>query len=634
MIFVLTLFLFHFLALPAVESAQTFSIDFPNNQFLKDGKPFRYIAGDFEYFKVPAVLWKDRLQKFKAAGLNAIQMYISWNFHEPEKGVYDFYGDNDFLHLFNISQELGLVVVLRPGPFINAEVDMGGLPYWLLNVNKHMKLRTMDPSYIGEITPWLNKLLPMIKPYLYNNGGPVIMVQIENEYGFWPEFTKIPCDYAYMAYLRDLFHKLLGNDTVLFTTDGWEFVNCGKTENVFSTVDFGSAVDPVAAFKKQRERQEFGPYVNSEYYPGWINRWEMPYEHVDTKQVADTLDKILALNASVNIYPMAGGTLFGFSNGATHAKDGAKDFHPVVTSYEFDGPITEAGDPNEKYVAIRNVIGKYVTLPAGGVPAVAPKMELPPIKLHPIGSIFDLAGASVSSHYPRTFEELNIAHGFVLYSTIIKYRYTDPTVLTVPNLRDRAQVFVDQEYRGTLSRTQEIYELPLRVKPDSRLDIFVENQGRYAFLDVGEMKGIIENVTLGPTVLTDWNQYQFYQNWTTSVAQLEAMPNQNRSYRRSTPTFFTGNFTLPMGKAINDTFLRVDGFGKGVAFVNGFNLGRYWPLVGPQITLYSPANLFKAYPAENRITLFELEESPCEDLGRCLIQFVKEPVLNGPTPHV
>jgi len=260
-------------------------------------------------------------------------------------------------------------------------------------------------------------------------------------------------------------------------------------------------------------------------------------------------------------------------------------------------------------------------------------METTPIKLHPIGSIFDVLVnlTSVSSQFPKTFEELGLREGFVLYSTIIKELHTDPVVLSVPDLRDRAQVFVDQEYRGTLSRTQEIYQLPLRLKRDARLDIFVENQGRFAFLDVGELKGIVEDVRLGPTVVRDWNQYLLYKNWTTAIKQLESLPDVSRQYHKSVPTFFTGTFQLANAK-VNDTFLRVDGFGKGVAFLNGFNLGRYWPVVGPQITLYAPANLFKAYPAENRLTLFELEESPCEDLGRCMAQFVKQHVLNGTTP--
>jgi beta-galactosidase len=622
--------LFYF-SLNTISAAPTFTIDNVNNQFLRDGKPFRYISGDFAYFKIPSALWRDRLLKYKAAGLNAIQSYINWNGHEPEKGLYKFYGDQDFVKFFKLAQELGFVVVLRPGPFINAELDMGGLPYWLLTVNKNMKIRTMEKTYLAEVEAWLKVLLPMIKPLLYQNGGPIIMVQIENEYGFWPALTHTDCDYQYMSHLRDTFRSYLGNETILFTTDGWEFVKCGKVDQVFSTVDFGSMVDPKKAFQKQRDQQASGPFVNSEYYPGWINRWGMPYEKVETKQVAETLDAILALNASVNIYPVAGGTLFGFNSGGTHANQ--TDFHPVVTSYEFDGPITEAGDLNEKYDAIRKVIGKYVTL-TESVPKNSPKMQSPVIHLHGIASIFDLLAEPISSSIPQTFEELKIAHGFVLYSTTIKNDTSDPVVLTVPHLRDRAQVFIDKQYKGTLSRTQEIYSMPLSAKNGSQLDLFVENQGRFAFLDVAELKGIIEGVKLGETVLHDFKHYLFYQNWTTAISDLEKKTTQIQAHQ-NIPTFFTGTFQLADDKSLPlDTFLRVDGFSKGNAFLNGFNLGRYWPKAGPQITLYAPAHLFRPYPQQNRLTLFELEQHPCEDLGRCNAKFVDVHVLNATTAPI
>jgi len=278
------------------------------------------------------------------------------------------------------------------------------------------------------------------------------------------------------------------------------------------------------------------------------------------------------------------------------------------------------------------VIAKYVNI-TEPLPPNSPKMQSPVIKLHGIGSIFDLLNETdvVSSNAPQTFEELKIGHGFVLYSTTIKEETSDPVVLSVPRLRDRAQVFVDRQYKGTLSRTQEIYSLPINAKKGSQLDLFVENQGRFAFLDVAELKGIIEGVKLGTINIYDFKQYLFYKNWTTAISKLETKTTQIQA-QQNIPTFFTGTFQLDSNITQPlDTFLRVDGFSKGSAFLNGFNLGRYWPKAGPQITLYAPAHLFKPYPQTNTLTLLELEENPCIDLGRCNAMFVKQHVLNATT---
>ncbi|KAG7167991.1 Beta-galactosidase-like 2 [Homarus americanus] len=312
-----------------LETGPTFVIDYENDQFLKDGEPFRYVSGSIHYFRVLPTQWRDRLKKMRMAGFNALQTYVEWSSHEPEQGMYDFTGMFDLVTFIKTAQEEGLAVILRPGPFIDAERDMGGLPYWLLNKNPSMRLRSSDPTYLIYVDNWFNNvLLPKIRPLLYANGGPIIMVQG------------------------------LGDDVVLFTTDGdgASYLKCGKIPGVYSTVDFGSGSSVTDAFAAMRLFEPRGPLVNSEYYPGWLDHWGEPHSTVDAETVAKTLDTMLALNASVNLYMFHGGTSFGLTSGANMGGS----FQACPTSYDYDAPLSEAGDPTQKYWIIRNTTKKVI----------------------------------------------------------------------------------------------------------------------------------------------------------------------------------------------------------------------------------------------------------------------------------
>lgn len=623
-------------SLYSAKLSPSFTIDYDKNEFMKDGKPFRYVSGSLHYYRVPNELWADRISKMRAAGLNALQMYVEWNSHEPEQGKYDFSGDNDLVRFIKLAQEHDLLVLLRVGPYIDAERDMGGFPYWLLSINPQIKLRTSDQSYLVQVEKWFSVLLPKIKPLLYNNGGPIIMVQVENEYGSYG------CDFSYTSYLRDLINKHLDHNVVLYTTDGNgdSFLQCGKIDNVFATVDFGDNTDVVKAFKNQHNHQQFGPNVNSEYYSGWLDHWETPHSVVDTKSFCNTLDKILSLNGSVNIYVVHGGTSFGFTAGA-NIDNGI--FEACPTSYDYDAPLNEAGDPTPKYYQMRQVISKYLPIPKVPLPEPAPKMQLTPIQMTSTSSLFsktigDILNDPVYSVDPLTFEQLKHNHGFVLYSTTIKVHPSDPAVLQIPALADRAQVFVDKRYQGTLSRTRDLFQLPINAKLNSQLDILVENQGRVCYgADINELKGIINGIKLGPSDLKNWTHYKLFDNWKATVEFIQKAPVQNEIFTEpNVPRFYKGTFQLPNDTSLPlDTFLRLDGWNKGVAFLNGFNLGRYWPVAGPQITLYTPAHLFKKYPETNTLVLFELEGSPCNQGNRstCTVQFVKNHVINGTVPY-
>ncbi|XP_078656010.1 beta-galactosidase-like isoform X3 [Branchiostoma floridae x Branchiostoma belcheri] len=643
--------------------SRSFSIDYDNNTFLKDGEPFRYISGSIHYSRVPRSYWQDRLNKMYAAGLNAIQTYVPWNLHEPKPGKYDFTGNNDIEAFLKLANDTGLLVILRPGPYICAEWDMGGLPSWLMKDNSSIVLRSSDPAYLDPVDTYMAQLLPRIKPYLYNNGGPIITVQVENEYGSF--YT---CDYDYLRHLRELFIQHLGPDVVLFTTDGWwdGVLKCGTIDGLYTTVDFGPGTDPAGAFKGQRKHQPKGPLVNSEFYTGWLDHWGQPHAHTDKDKVATYLEKILQLNASVNMYMFEGGTNFGYMNGANGP------FKPQPTSYDYDAPLTEAGDPTEKLTTISNVIAKFRQLPPMPVPPATPKAAYGKVQMTFEATVLDkLSDLSpdgpIRADYPITMENMQQSYGFMLYRTTLPAAATGAK-LSVPGIRDRGFVMLDQTPVGILSRNGPT-DLNLTSQAGQVLDVVVENQGRINFgRYINDSKGIISNVTLGNDTLRSWSIFSldidgalptlFSPPANPAVhinGQLPALPtilqqelegldvqlesHEKRSARplrsragQMVPSFYTGTFSIQGDP--QDTFLNMKGWTKGQAFVNGFNLGRYWPVEGPQITLYVPASVLKS---DNNVTLFELEASPCltsqtSDTD-CTVEFQDRPIINATVSH-
>lgn len=607
--------------------SRSFTVDYTQNCFLKDGKPFRYVSGSIHYFRVPHEMWQDRIYKMKMAGLNAIQTYVEWSQHEPEPGIYNFDGNNNLLKFLKTAHSLDMLVILRTGPFIDAERDMGGLPYWLLRIDPNMKYRTYDPTFIKHMDRWYKVLLPMIEPFLYNNGGPIITVQIENEYG-----SLGLCDAHYKSHMRDFFLKYLKNNVVLFTTDGSadSALTCGKTDEVLSTFDFGAGSNVSSLLSMLRWHQASGPLVNSEFYPGWLDHWGQPHAQVKTETIVKTLTEMLQANASVNIYMFHGGTSFGFSAGSNLGAN----FQACPTSYDYDAPLCEAGDPTPKYYAIRKAIGKFLPLPPGNLPVPAPKMETEDITLKKISfwDYISLTSSIIRAPYPVSFEDLYHPYGYILYRVVVNFITTDPAVLTVNNIADRGYVYVNKVFQGILSRELKVYTIPIQAMKGDTIEIIVENQGRVCFGNgVSDRKGIFNNVTLGSDKLLNWEilPIELNENALRKLWNLTSF----RSVDPVAPAFYIGSFNIPKG-AIYDTFLRVDGWHKGVAFLNNFNLGRYWPIVGPQVTLYAPSVLFKAAPDFNEIILFELEHAPCNSVQTCTVKFVKEPVINGTTPTI
>ncbi|XP_037085621.1 beta-galactosidase-like [Pollicipes pollicipes] len=588
--------------------------------FQRDGRPFRYVSGSVHYFKVPRAYWRDRLTRLRASGANALQTYVQWSEHQPEENVTDFSGQRDLEEFVRMAQELGLLVILRPGPYIDAERDLGGLPYWLLR-RPGVRLRTSDPRYMSAVTAWYEQLLPRLRPQLYVNGGPVIMVQVENEYGSYPA-----CDAVYTAQLRDLLRKHLGDDVVLFTTDGGSdyYLKCGPVADVFATVDFDTNADAEAAFEAQRRHNAIGgPRVNSEFYPGWINHWGYPRNTVSTQQVVNATKALMALGASFNFYMMHGGTSFGFAAGANMGDT----FEPCTTSYDFDAPISENGNTTDKLLALRELIYPYTNMTPLAVPDPLPVVAYGAVAMTwqtgLLQAVSQLNVTRVSHSAVVPFCDVHQAYGFVAYSAAVTWKPTAPAVLDVPGLRDRAYVWVDGRLAGVLTRQDSVLQLPVMADRGSRLTLLVESLGRLCYGDVDDRKGLMKEVTLGGRQLNDWNVTTVPQQLTQLVPAAPTTPLEPHQ-----PALYRGQFNAPSKPA--DTFLHLDGWRKGVAFVNEQNLGRYWPAAGPQLTLYVPAPFLQ--PGSNVITLLELEGAPCGPGDHCTVSLKDYPVLNGPTP--
>uniref|UniRef100_A0A8C0ZL45 Galactosidase beta 1 like n=1 Tax=Cyanistes caeruleus TaxID=156563 RepID=A0A8C0ZL45_CYACU len=604
----------------ASPSTRSFQLDYEHNCFRKDGAPFRYISGSIHYARVPRPAWRDRLLKMYMSGLSTVQVYIPWNYHETLPGVYDFTGNRDVEAFLDLTAELGLLVILRPGPYICAEWEMGGLPAWLL-WKPDIVLRTSDPAYLAAVDSWLHILLPKIKPRLYQQGGNIISVQVENEYGSY-----YACDYGYLRHLLGSFRALLGSEVLLFTTDSTraEELRCGTLQGLYATVDFGPGSNVTEAFGAQRHVEPKGPLVNSEYYTGWLDYWGEAHASTSATVVARGLEDMLQLGASINMYMFHGGTNFAYWSGADY-KD---QYKPVTTSYDYDAPLSEAGDPTEKLFAIRTVISKFQPLPLGPMPPATPKYAYGRVALWKYADLLDVLdvlcpSGPIQSQFPLTFEAVKQAHGFVVYHTQLPWDVPDPATLGAPphSICDRGYVMLQKEYQGTLERDGQT-TLHVTGRAGDTLDILLENMGRISFgANTSDFKGLLANLSLNSRPLSNWLIYPLAIDTAVQQGWPHAALPKSSSGGRVGPAFYTGTFETS-GIAW-DTFVTFPGWSKGLMWINGFNLGRYWTCRGPQQTLFVPGSvLHHGHP--NNITVLELEGAPPTPL----LLFLDRPLYN------
>jgi beta-galactosidase GanA len=566
-------------------SGQARSFRLGEEDFLLGGKPFRIMAGEIHYQRIPREYWADRLLKVKAAGLNTVGTYVFWNALEPEPGQWDFSGPNDLAAFIRTAQRVGLWVIVRPGPYACAEWDFGGLPAWLLRT-PDIKVRCSDPRYLAACEAYVLKVAEVIRDLQVHRGGPVLMVQVENEYGSFGNDT------SYMLALKGFWEKA-AIEVPLFTADG-------ATSYMLEAGTLpGAAIglDPGTSEKHFAEAARLGrgvPVFCSELYPGWLTHWGEDWARVKTEDFLPDLRWLLDNDKSFSLYMFHGGTNFGFTAGANFSDR----YQPDVTSYDYDAPLDEMGRPTPKYFAIRELLarapGKGAKPPE--LPRPAPVIEVPAFELDESASLFDNLPEAVRSPQPGPMESYGQNHGFILYRTrLVGHRSGK---LAVTDVHDYALIYADGRFLGTIDRTkiESGLDLPKAEPAHETLDILVEGMGRINYGPrLLDRKGITDRVTLNNMTLMAWDVHPLPMD-----EDYLALLKFGRRPAERPANFFRGAFELTVP---GDTYLDMGGWAKGVVWVNGHNLGRYWDR-GPQKRLYCPAPFLKA--GTNEVVVFDL----------------------------
>ncbi|WP_297672784.1 beta-galactosidase [uncultured Akkermansia sp.] len=588
--------------MPLPESNDGASHVFSTNQenFLMDGKPIKIISGEMHYPRVPRQHWKDRFQRIKAMGMNTVCTYLFWNVHEPEPGKWDFSGNLDFVEFIKEAQKAGLWVIVRPGPYVCAEWEFGGFPGWLLK-DEDLKVRSQDPRFLEPAMAYLKKVCSMLEPLQITKGGPIIMAQVENEYGSYGS------DKDYVKKHLDVIRKELPG-VVPFTSDGpndWMIKN-GTLPGVVPAMNFGGGAK--GAFANLEKHKGKTPRINGEFWVGWFDHWGKPKNGGSTEGFNRDLKWMLENNVSPNLFMVHGGTSFGFMNGANW--EGA--YTPDVTNYDYGAPISENGTLTDRYRTFRQTIQDYYgdTYKLPEPPAQPEMMELPPITFTETAGMFSRLPQPSIRKEPVHMEALGQSLGFILYRT--KVQGPVKGELKMNNMQDRAIVYVDGKRQGAADR---------RYKQDScdivipsglhTVDIFVENMGRINFGGQiqGERKGIRGPITLDGKKLENFLIYNF------PCKGVELIPFSSKKPAGDQPVFHRGYFNVSNPK---DTYLDMrDGWKKGVVWVNGRNLGRFW-FIGSQQALYCPGEYLK--PGKNEIVVLDV------DGGSGTVKGVKEAI--------
>jgi len=585
----------------AQQAKHTFKLG--EKEFLLDGKPFQIISGEMHYPRVPKEAWRARMKMAKAMGLNTIGTYVFWNLHEPQKGKFDFSGNNNIAEFVKIAQQEGLWVILRPSPYVCAEWEFGGYPYWL-QTEKGLVVRSTEKQYLDEYKKYIIEVGKQLAPLQINHGGNIIMVQVENEYGSYA------ADKNYLDINRKMFIEA-GFDGLLYTCDPAADVKDGHLDGLLPALNGIDNPSKIRQLVNENHGGK-GPYFIAEWYPAWFDWWGTPHHTVPAEQYTQKLDSVLAAGISINMYMFHGGTTRDFMNGANY-KD-TSPYEPQISSYDYDAPLNEAGNVTEKFKAFRSVIEKH--LPAGQslppVPTAKPSMAIAPFKLETKVALFNALPKAVKNNTPLTFEDLSQDYGYVLYRTTIKGGRKGE--LQLKQLRDYALVFINQKRVGILDRRLNQNTLSLDLPAgEVQLDIFVENMGRINFGKylLENKKGITEQVTFDGTEIKGWAMYGF------PFSNDRVAANRQSKANGYGPTLQKGSFQI---STVADTYLDMTDWGKGVVWVNGHNLGKYWA-IGPQQTLYVPQEWLKK--GKNEISVLELLKPDQNTL-----KAIDHPILN------
>ena len=564
------------------------------SEFYLNGKPFKIYSGAMHYFRTLPEYWEDRLLKLKLAGFNTVETYVCWNLHEPEKGVFDFSGMLDIVRFIETAHKLGLYVIVRPGPYICAEWDFGGFPAWLLK-DKNIELRCNNETYLGHVRDYFEKLFSILKPLFITNGGNIIAMQIENEYGSYSN------DKKYLHALSDMYDEL-GVDILKFTSDGtWcNMLSGGTIDGILPTLNFGSHAS--TAFNALKSYGEM-PKMCMEFWCGWFDHWGEKHHTRKADNLVPELEEFLKQGASFNMYMFLGGTNFGFTAGANHIKR----YEPTVTSYDYCAPLTEWGNYTDTYHKIRKLLCEHQNIPMTELPEPPVMQNIGKVMLTEIADLFDNLENIAQKHYsplPRSMEDYGQNFGLIYYVTKLKGTY-DAGFLSFDDIHDYAHIYFEKKKIATINRCKEkslLNKIKLKkqlfvkgTKSESEIGVLVEGMGRVNYgKELYDRKGI-SNVHFANQVLTDFDVY------TIPLDNLESLRFGNiETENKNGPVFLKGTFKAGNGEC----FVDMSSFTKGYIFVNGFNLGRYWN-IGPQKALYLPGAILKD---ENEIIIFEIEK--------------------------
>jgi len=598
-----------------------------DGNFIYDGKPIQIHSGELHYARIPHQYWRHRLQMVKAMGLNTVATYVFWNFHEPAEGQWNFEGDHDLATFIRTAQEEGLMVILRPGPYACAEWEFGGYPWWLQQV-KGLEIRRDNEPFLAYTKKYLSRLGQEVGKLQISNGGPVIMVQAENEFGSYVSQRKDISLEEHKIYNAKIKKQLeeAGFDVPLFTSDGTWLFEGGATEGALPTANGEDNIENLKKAVNQYHGGK-GPYMVAEFYPGWLSHWAEPFPKVEATKIVKQTEAFLKNNISFNFYMVHGGTNFGFTSGANYNKQ--HDIQPDLTSYDYDAPISEAGWATPKYNALRKLMLEHVPYKVPTVPSPMPVITIPSIQLNKVANVLDLAAQikGTEGNQPLTFEQMNQPYGYMIYSR--QFNQPIQGTLQIQGLRDYAVVYVDGEKVGELNRYTKNYEIAIDIPFNATLQIIVENMGRinYGAEIVHNNKGIISPIKINDTEISG--------NWVTTPLPMDKAPdltvpakglqiientvaNQNKlTALEGLPVLYQGTFDLT---ETGDTFIDMEKWGKGIIFINGINIGRYWH-VGPQQTLYIPGVYLKK--GQNNIVIFEQQH----DHLQTAVATTKQPVL-------
>ena len=594
----------------------TGSFEAGKGTFLLNGEPYVVKAAELHYPRIPEPYWDQRIKQCKALGMNTVCLYVFWNSHEPREGQFDFTGQNDLRKFVKLCQENDMKVILRPGPYVCAEWEMGGLPWWLLK-KKDIRLRENDPYFLERVDKFQKAVAGQVGDLTVANGGPIIMVQVENEYGSYG------IDKEYVGNIRDMLRRNFGDKVTLFQCD-WSsnFLNNGL-DDLFWTMNFGTGANIDQQFAKLKQVRPDSPLMCSEFWSGWFDKWGANHETRPAADMIAGIDEMLSKGISFSLYMTHGGTNWGHWAGAN-----SPGFAPDVTSYDYDAPISESGQPTPKFRELRKTMEKY----AGGrklppLPPLVKPVSVPAFEFTEVAPLWENLPESKKDAAIRTMEEYDQGFGSILYRTYLP-ELTSASMLTVSDPHDFAQVFVDGKYIGSLDRRNGEKELRLPpVAKGARLDILVEAMGRINFgRAIKDFKGITDNVT----VTEDRDRHKFVcdlRNWEVFNIEDELPTYTAMNFRPVAEAEMTDG-RLPRGvyrarfhvSRPSDTFLDFSTWGKGLVYVNGHPLGRIWE-IGPQQTLYMPGCWLKK--GENEILVFDIVGP-----RQARSQGFKEPVLD------